>query len=447
MIKPTILIIVGISGDLSKRKLLPAILSLYRANQLPEKFRIVGTTRQTLNTDDILEHLPADASDVEKAFMHEHMTTLQIDMSRVEEYPSLANHLTAIEAEFSSPAQRLFYLSVPPEISSPIVEHLGSSELAKIENTKLLIEKPFGTDLKSAVALVGHINQYFDETQVYRIDHYLAKEMTQNIIIFRGGNSLFKQTWNKDFIESIEIVASESIDIEGRTHFYEQTGAMRDVIQSHLFQLAALTLMELPEYGDWESVPKYRLAALNALRAPEKVTRGQYEGYRDDVANQTSMVETFVSMTLYSLDKRWRGVPIILTTGKALAEKLTEIRISYRQQDSRESNQLILRIQPQEAIRVCLWVKRPGFERQLAQTQLSFEYQTDNGTIPDAYEHVFLDAINSNHSLFTTSHEVLTSWRLLQPVQKRWASNSADLTLYPKGTNVDDLSLTSESPE
>ncbi|MFS8118901.1 MAG: hypothetical protein ACMG55_10475, partial [Microcoleus sp.] len=407
MIKPTILVIIGISGDLSKRKLLPAILSLHRANQLPQQFRIVGTTRQTLNTNDILGYLPADISDVEKTFMHEHTTTLQINTSQVEEYPSLASHLTSIEAEFGTSAQRLFYLSVPPEISSPIVEHLGTSGLAKVENTKLLIEKPFGINFRSAAALVAHINQYFDETQVYRIDHYLAKEMAQNIIIFRGGNSLFKQTWNKNFIENIEIVASESIDIEGRTHFYEQTGAMRDVVQSHLFQLAALTLMELPEYGDWESVPKYRLAALNALNPPEKVLRGQYEGYRDEVANQASMVETFVSMTLYSSDERWSGVPITLTTGKALAEKLTEIRISYRQQDSRESNQLILRIQPQEAIRVCLWVKRPGFERQLGQAQLGFEYQTDNDVIPDAYEHVLLDAINSNHSLFTTSDEVL----------------------------------------
>ena len=230
MIQPTILVIIGISGDLAKPKLPPAILSLHRAGQLPEQFQIVGTTRQALNTDDILGHLPADASDVEKTFMHEHMATLQINMSQAEEYPSLSSHLTSIEADFGAPAQRLFYLSVPPEISSPIVEHLGTSGLAKAENTKLLIEKPFGINLESAAALVKHINQYFDETQVYRIDHYLAKEMAQNIIIFRGGNSLFKQTWNKDFIESIEIVASESIDIEGRTHFCEQTGAKRDVV-------------------------------------------------------------------------------------------------------------------------------------------------------------------------------------------------------------------------
>src|ERR1035437_2486585 len=210
---PTILIIFGITGDLSRRYLLPAIEAIAKAKKLPEKFEIVGITRQ------------------------KNFKFFQMDIGDEKDYKKLDSHLRKIEKTFGTPTQRLFYLSVPPGVSKSIIELLGKSGLAKIKNTNLLLEKPFGVDLKNATDLARHVDKYFSPTQVYRIDHYLAKETAQNIIVFREGNSLFKKTWNKDFIESIEIIASEKIGIEGRANFYEQTGALRDFVQSHLLQL------------------------------------------------------------------------------------------------------------------------------------------------------------------------------------------------------------------
>src|SRR4030095_11303830 len=255
--------------------------------------------------------------------------------------------------------------------------------------------------------LVDRTKKYFDEDQVYRIDHYLAKEMAQNLLIFRSSNSLFKRTWGKDFIEQIEILVAEKIGIEGRAAFYEQTGALRDIIQNDALQLAAFALMELPYGQTWDEVPRRRLAALQALIPPssENVVRGQYRGYADEVKNTNTLTETFVSMTIYSSDERWEGVPIVLTTGKALDRRCTEIRIHYKQEDASEANQLTLKIQPREGIELDLWSKRPGLVRDLERVQLNFDFHARAEKISDAYEQVFLDAIRSDHSLFASSEE------------------------------------------
>lgn len=434
-IQPTILIIVGISGDLSKRKLLPAIAQIATAGALPEAFRIVGVTRKTLEVDDILTK---DTHHIRGQFeLH------QMDLTKSADYQALGARLSAIETEFGASAQRLLYLSIPPQATRPVLEQLGQAGL-NTPDTKLLLEKPFGTDLSSAQELVESISHYFSEEQTYRIDHYLAKEMAQNLMVFRTSNALFKQTWNKDFIESIHITASEKIGIEGRGAFYEQTGGLRDVVQSHLLQLAALTLMELPEqHEDWQSIPQKRLAALSALRVPQNsknaVIRGQYTGYREESKSPHSFVETFVHVQLESSQPRWRGVPITITTGKALAEKSTEIRIRYKQQDEHEANELVLRIQPNEGISFQLWVKRPGYERERQQLSLDFTYSRHYELLPEAYERVFIDALRSDHSLFSTSAEVLASWRILEPVQHAWSMHTDDLILYQPGSDASDI--------
>jgi glucose-6-phosphate 1-dehydrogenase len=434
-IRPTILIIVGISGDLSKRKLLPAIAQIAAAGALPQMFRIVGITRKALAVDDIL---PKEARHIRGQFeLH------QMDLTKSADYQALSVRLNAIEAEFGTSAQRLLYLSIPPQAARPVLEQLGQAGL-NTPDTKLLLEKPFGTDLSSAQELVESISHYFSEDQTYRIDHYLAKEMAQNLIVFRTSNTLFKQTWDKDFIESVHITASEKIGIEGRGAFYEQTGALRDVVQSHLLQLAALTLMELPEQpGDWQSIPQKRLAALSALRVPQNskdaVIRGQYTGYREESQSPHSFVETFVHIHLESSQPRWKDVPITITTGKALAEKSTEIRIRYKQQDGHEANELVLRIQPNEGVSFQLWVKRPGYEREVQQLSLDFAYSNHYELLPEAYERVFMDALRSDHSLFSTSEEVLASWRILEPVQHAWSMHTDDLVMYQPGSDASDI--------
>lgn len=432
--KPTILVIVGISGDLAKRKLLPALRQIAAAGALPEKFKIVGLVRRKLTIDDVLP-------DGDSQFLRNAIELFELDMTDTGEYLRLGHHLRAIEKTFGSPAQRLFYLAVPPQVSQPLVECLGESGLAAVPGTKLLLEKPFGTDLPSARELVDGITQYFTEDQVYRIDHYLAKETAQNLVVFRSGNALFKRSWNNKFIERIDIIAAEKIGIEGRGGFYEQTGALRDLVQSHLLQFTALTLMDLPKAGDWAAIPQKRLQALRQLNLPTRVVRGQYNGYRDEVGSPKSLVETFVSLTLTSQDPKWRGVPVTLTTGKALNEKSTEIRITYKQDETGEANQLVLRIQPNEGVELYLWAKQPGYARDLQHVTLDFSYQQHfaKDGLPDAYERVFVDAMRSDRSLFTTSEEVLATWRVLDPIQQTWDMHDDDVIAYKPGSTIDEV--------
>lgn len=421
--KPTILVIFGISGDLAKRYLLPAIKAIAKAKMLPEKFKIIGITRQ------------------------KNSKFYQMDVTNKKDYEKLGEHLKEIEKDFNLPvgssAQRLFYLSVPPIVSKTIIELLGESGLSRVGDTKLLLEKPFGVDLENAIYLAHHIKQYFSPVQVYRVDHYMAKETAQNIIVFRDGNSLFKKTWNKDFIESIEIIANEKIGIEGRANFYEQTGALRDVVQSHLLQLVALTLMNLPK--NLEEVPKERLNALKQLnivcdiKNSECVKRGQYEGYRSEVGNSKSMVETFVSVNLQSSDPNWLGVPIKLTTGKALKEKLTVIKICYKKEKELESNELLLRIAPDAGITFSMWAKKPGLEHQVSRHALHFLFKEHYGELPDAYEQVLFNAIKGDHNLFTSSEEVIETWRILDAIQKTWEKTGDDLIIYKKGSTIEEV--------
>jgi glucose-6-phosphate 1-dehydrogenase len=442
---PTILVIVGITGDLARHTLLPAIERLAAREQLPPHFRIVGVSRQDVSAKDIIAQLPKQTHK-NYAFLQKHLEMFRMNLDLPADYDRLRARLDVIQHTFGKSTQRLFYLSVPAQISLPIIRCLGESGMAKQDGTKLLPEKPFGTDLTSAEELITQINQHFDEAQVYRIDHYLAKAMAQNLLVFRRGNSLFKRTWNKDFIERIEITASEKKGIEQRVTFYEQTGALRDVVQSHLLQLAALTLMELPGEQAWEEVPRRRQRALDMLVPPsretldERLVRGQYQGYQQEVSNPDSSVETFVSLTLESADPRWQGVPIVLTTGKNLDRKYTEVRIHYRQEDASEANQLVLRIQPKEGIELALWSKQPGYGRELEPVRLDFDYGSADEQLPEAYEQVFLDAIHSNHTLFTSYEEVLSSWRLLQPILDTWSvCDNSDLVMYKPGTSITEL--------
>lgn len=433
-ISPTLLVIVGITGDLAKRKLLPALVEIAKAGVLPDKFKIIGITRQSEVDISTLFNQETD-----QTYLRERLTIFQMDLGLSEDYSRLKELLANSGKEFGLETQNLFYLSVPPQVSPEIVEHLGQSGLAEIKNTKILLEKPFGIDLSSATFLIEQINKYFKPEQVYRIDHYLAKEMAQNLIIFRESNSLFRRTWNADFIERIEIVASEQIGIEGRANFYEQTGALRDLIQSHLLQLAAITLMDLSESSTVD-IPLRRLAALKSLRVKlEEVKRGQYLGYREEVKNPNSVVETFVSLTLFSDNSRWSGVPIKLVTGKFLDQKTTEIRIFYRQDQMTEANELILRLQPDEGVLVRLWAKRPGYDKQIERHLLHFSYAEHYDKLPEAYEQVLLDSMVSDHSLFTSSEEVLESWRIVDLVQADWKNKSSDLIFYEPGSKPDKI--------
>lgn len=421
----TTLVIFGITGDLGRRKLIPALANIIAAGKCDD-LAIVGVSRRHVEQFEVLGDHHQQLSGTTSLF--------QMDLDNVGDYTRLKEYLGDEEDR-----QVLFYLSVPPDSVGNIIEHLGQAGLNTPTN-KLLLEKPFGTDLASAQAMADHTARYFHDSQVYRIDHYLAKEMAQNIVTFRARNAIFSYLWSNQYIERIEVVALESINIEGRATFYEQAGALRDIVQGHLLQLLALTLAPLSnEDLNWDSLPVRRQEALDSLEPadPSKSRRAQYDSYRTEVNNPESMVETFVSLELRSADPAWEGVPLALTTGKALDRKKTEVRIHFRRENDSQSNYLIFKIQPGEGIAVDLVTKKPGYDHEIEHQQLSYMYPSDM-RLPDAYEQVLVDAINSRKSLFATSDEVLRAWEVLAPLQQAWQADDTIQT-YPVGSKAADI--------
>jgi glucose-6-phosphate 1-dehydrogenase len=455
-IAPLILVIFGITGDLAKRKVLPALYHLLKENLLPEEFVLIGTSRREISNDDLLKEVElcvleadntCDPEVIDRFKMRLRM--LKLDPVNGEDYVNLRTTIDEIEAQHSQSMNRLFYLSIPPQVYGPIVRQLGEyglnhgSEQYQGE-ARLLVEKPFGYDLTSAQELIEATAKQFSEEQIFRIDHYLAKESAQNILTFREQNPLFSSVWDNHHIKNISVVAAEKIGIEGRADFYEQVGALRDLIQSHLLQLLALTTMELPsDVSDANAIHTAKQALLNAVLPPaadqmiDKVIRGQYEGYKDEVKNPDSTTETYASLQLTINTPRWEGVPITLTTGKSLAAKKTEITVCIGTDDDESPNKLTFRVQPNEGINVELLVKQPGFEQALQPAQMEFSYQAtfDEHDHPDAYERVLIDAARGDHALFATSEEVLASWRILEPILQHWQRSSDDLKTYSVGSD------------
>lgn len=423
---PTTLVIFGITGDLSHRKLLPALAAIKAVGQLPADFKVFGISRRQVTTKDVL----TDECRGLESLVEVHT----MDVGARNDYQKLKARLDTHRGQI------IFYFAVPPQAVLAIVRNLGEVGLNG-PHTKLLLEKPFGIDYVSAKKLIEEIGAHYKEDQVFRIDHYLAKEMAQNITVFLGSNTIFRDLWSNQFVESIEITAMEKIGIEGRIELWENTGTLRDFVQSHLLQLAALVLMKpCSDIFDFDEIPRRRLKALEALQPadPGTASRGQYEGYRAEVGNPSSSIETFARVKIESKDPRWKNVPIYLMTGKKFSNKFTAIRVRFKKTDEVASNLLIFRIQPDEGIEVDLWVKKPGYKRELQKLKLDFMYE--QGTrLPDAYEMVIVDAMRSNHSLFASSAEVLASWRVLEPLLKAWAASDKGLKIYPSGSDVEKI--------
>lgn len=413
------ILIFGITGNLSRHKLLPALSRVVRSGEFDD-IEIIGVSRHEVNLRDLCgddDHLASRIS------------IRQMNLASLEDYKDLKQSLFSKDTD-----QLLAYLAVPPGASASIVDFMGEVGLNG-SNVKILFEKPFGVDLVSAKEFISRTARYFKEEQLYRIDHYLAKEMTQNFVTIRGRNAFFSNIWNNNFIELIEVIASESIGIEGRANFYEQTGALRDFVQGHLMQLLSLTLMDIPGDFDWRQLPELRLKAIRQILPanPEVAFRAQYKGYREEVSNPSSQTETFVSINLESTQPRWLDVPIRLISGKALERKTSEIRIHLKPVSEAQSNTIVFRIQPNEGVDIELFVKKPGYNRTFETRHLELTYPEDV-VFPDAYEQVIVDAILSRKSLFASSDEILESWRILDPLQKAWSLDTGSLRFYEKGS-------------
>lgn len=449
-----IFVIFGITGDLAKRKLLPALYRLVVANHLSKDFKIIGTTRRDTTLKDVSDAIK-DTLKKEKVKVNRKalkklescISIVRMDITKTDDYSILKNEVDKIATQANKPVNLLHYLAVPPEMFKTIVDSLGVYKLNqtgfKGAESRLLIEKPFGYDTKSAKNLIAQMEKVFSEKGIYRVDHYLAKETVQNILTFRLQNPLYRSLWNKTAVSNITITAHESISIEGRVNFYEKTGALRDLIQSHLLQLLALITMEEPSKRTSQDIHQRKLALLEAVEQikPEEVDkntfRAQYEGYTEEVNNPKSTVETYAAIKLKINNDRWRGVPVLLRTGKGMDKKVTEITLIFKSRDyaSKDINALTLSIQPNEGIVLSLLVKEPSLEEKTKPVKMEFFYNKYFGSQQtSSYERVLVDAIKGDKTLFTTDKEVLASWKIVENVISKWSENKSQPVLYEKNS-------------
>jgi glucose-6-phosphate 1-dehydrogenase len=472
---PCVLVIFGAAGDLTKRLLVSALYNLRREKLLPEEFAVIGiarskqddaTFRRDLGTS-LRELAKGEIVDSDWNWLAERMSYLQGDFDDPAVYQTLAGLLARTDETHRTGGNYLFYLATPPQVFATIVRRLGEAGLTREEEghwRRVIIEKPFGTDLRSAQELNRKILAVLTESQVYRIDHYLGKETVQNIMVFRFGNGIFEPLWNRNHVDHVQITVAEAVGVEGRGKFYEGTGALRDMVPSHLFQLLTLVAMEPPTCFAAEAVRSEKAKVLDAVQrlSPEdarrNVVRGQYGGgtvngknvdpYRraPSVASG-STTETYVALKLQVDNWRWAGVPIYLRTGKSLSKRRSEIVIQFKQapfalfRDTPvgrlTQNDLVLHIQPEEGVTLRFGAKIPGPEMHMGGVEMKFDYQDYFNAAPSTgYETLIYDCMNGDATLFKRADDIETGWRIVQPVLDAWSGEpAAEPPIYPAGSS------------
>ncbi len=472
---PTI-IIFGASGDLTYRKLVPSLHSLACAGLLPDDFVIVGVARSDL-TDDAFRQRMREGVETfgrltsetceEWDSMAGRLFYHRLVYDQAEGYSKLAEYLTELEQEYGLPGNRLFYLSTPPVLYAPIVEHLGRAGLAQKRGdfTRIVIEKPFGVDLASARELNGRIHDVFDEDQIYRIDHYLGKETVQNIMVFRFANAIFEPIWNRRYIDHVQISVLETVDVGHRGGYYDHAGVLRDMFQNHLMQLVTLTAMEPPTAWDATMLRDEKVKVLRALRTPAgsavrtNSVRAQYRSddgrgptYRKEPGvDPKSETPTYAALELYIDNWRWQGVPFYLRSGKSLAAKVSEVVIRFKEVphmlfDGQETasmaagvapNELSFCLQPDEGFHLGFQTKSPGAGMRTESVDMTYHFATTFGekALPQAYERLLLDALMGDASLFARADEIEQSWRIIDAIAQGWEnSDGPPLTFYEPGS-------------
>jgi glucose-6-phosphate 1-dehydrogenase len=473
---PCIVVIFGASGDLTKRKLLPALYHLEQSGLLPKDFAVVGVARRPLEQSfapDMKEGIVSgggvDTSDPKLDPFVERIQYHAMNFDDASGYDGLKQLLADLDKKFDTKGNRLFYLATAPEYFSDIIKYLGDHCMAKPRDCgdgknwiRVIIEKPFGHDLESAKALNDEVNKVFDEDQIFRIDHYLGKETVQNILVFRFANGIFENVWNRNYIDHVEITAAESIGIEGRGPFYETAGALRDVVQNHVMELLSFVAMEPPvsfmssavraeKVKVWKAIPKIH---------PADTVRGQYgpgvvdgkpvPGYRqEDRVHPRSQTETYAALRLEIENWRWAGVPFYIRAGKRLAKRVTEITIQFKQPplllfkdaegkggEGIKPNVLSMRIQPDEGITLRFGAKIPGPSMTIGTVNMDFNYAESFGkSSANGYERLLLDAMFGDATLFAHRDGVEATWALMTPILEAWAKEPIrDLPNYAAGT-------------
>jgi len=472
-VHPTVLVIFGATGDLAHRKLLPALYNLAHQGALPERFELVGVSRSKYAHEEfqqiaresierfsrtkpdpaVLDGLLSDMRYIPGVFDDDSV------------YAEVGRTLDDLDGKAGYPLSRVFYLSTAPQFFPVIVGELGKAGLNSAEqrDTRVVIEKPFGYDLASARRLNADVLKVFDESQVFRIDHYLGKETVQNLMAFRFANALFEPVWNRNFVDYVQITAVEDIGIEGRAGYYEGAGALRDLVQNHMLQLLALLTMEPPASFEANRLRDEKLKVLESIvppvveSVPSMAMRSQYgpgvqagvpaRGYREeDGVAPDSRTETYAALRLQISNWRWAGVPFYLRTGKRVARKLTEIAVqlkpvphlAFQSQGSVgvQPNQIVLTVQPDEGVSISLGAKIPGPRMRIRPVSMEFHYGTSFvSQSPEAYERLILDAMRGDATLFTRNDEIEALWGIVDPILTAWKQDTASpIPQYPAGS-------------
>ncbi|HOL32576.1 MAG TPA: glucose-6-phosphate dehydrogenase [Anaerohalosphaeraceae bacterium] len=476
---PAGFVVFGASGDLAFRKLYPSLYELYRRDLMSRHFYLLGCGRSALSDsmfrDSIKEKLQTMLDNPDYEMLHtfvQHFSFISGNYADPLFYQNICERISVLEEQFKVSGSRIFYLSVPPSLYEDIVDKISQMRLhcpaasGRMQNVRLVIEKPFGRDLKSAKHLDEILQRHFHESQIYRMDHYLGKETVQNILIFRFANSIFEPVWNRNYIENVQITAAEQAGVEHRAGYYDASGALRDMYQNHLLQMLALIAMEPPVSFQADCLRDEKAKLLRSIRpilpadVPSRFIRGQYAagtiegqpvvGYRQEKGvPPDSLTETFVAGKLFIDNWRWKGVPFYLRTGKRLRRKLTEIRITFRQVPhsmfqpaqfiDMPANVLRFQIQPQEGMYLSLQAKRPGSKICMSTLEMAVDYQQVFGVImPESYQRLLLDCMTGDQTLFTRRDSIEISWEILTPILDFW-SQQKDLNLYPAGSEGPEL--------
>jgi glucose-6-phosphate 1-dehydrogenase len=462
---PCVLSIFGASGDLTKKKLLPALYSLAFRRLLPEKFAVVGVARTEESDDDfrermkeaVQEHARDEFRDEVWEPLAEGMRYVATDFSDEGGEDEVARTLTELDEERNTGGNRVYYLAIPPSVFPTVVNALGRRRSTE-GWTRLIVEKPFGHDLESALTLNAAIQEHFTEDEVFRIDHYLGKETVQNMLALRFANGIFEPIWNRQFIDHVQMTVAETIGIEGRAGYYEQAGAVRDIFQNHLLQLLAITAMEPPIDFTAESVRNEKVKVLRSLHTPgpKSVVRGQYgrgfvegeevPGYREEQGVAAdSTTDTYVAAKLYVDNWRWADTPFYVRMGKRLARRETTIAIQFKRAphppfeetagDGLRPNVLLVHIQPDEGVSLAIGAKVPGQGMTIRTVHMDFLYGGAFRTgMPEAYERLILDAMLGDATLFTRTDEVEEQWKLVDAIVAAWKRDRPSFPNYPAGT-------------
>lgn len=471
VIPPTIIFIFGGSGDLSYRKLVPALFNLSFDSLLPEKFALYGLGRTPYSNEEYRAHLLKGAQTFSRrknfdaarwnAFAQK-ISYLQIDIAKSDDFNSITEAIHKVQEQFETEPAVIFYLAVAPALTPLILENMRMVPACHDrKNTRIVIEKPFGSDLDSARELNRLLYLQFSEDQIFRIDHYLGKETVQNILAFRFANALFEPIWNKNYIDHIQITAAETVGMEKRGDYYERSGALRDMVQNHLLQLVCMIAMEPPQSLDAVEIRNKKADVLRAIRRlkPEQVNdfavRGQYSagelnleqvnGYREEEkVKPDSSVETFVAMKLFIDNWRWQEVPFYLRTGKRMHSKTTVISVIFRPppeysfptspQEKRMPNRITFSIQPEADIRLRFQAKKPGTSTKLDPVNMVFTYKDAFKDEPEAYETLLLDVMEGDATLFMRIDQVEEAWKVIMPVLETWQKQPGDFPNYQPGS-------------